>query len=82
VLRTHGCAHRQRAECAWRGGYGRGEERRGEERRGDERRERERETQRMLEHGRLRKSNMTSRKTVDYIGIPGLRKQLRMSVTP
>jgi hypothetical protein len=64
----------------------RGEERRGEERRGEERRreerERERETQRMLEHGRLRKSNMTFRKTVDYIGIPGLRKQLRMSVTP
>jgi len=61
-------------------GEERGEERRGEERRGEE--GRERETQRMLEHGRLRKSNMTSRKTVDYIGIPGLRKQLRMSVTP
>jgi hypothetical protein len=61
-------------------GEERGEERRGEERRGEE--GRERETQRMLEHGRLRKSNMTFRKTVDYIGIPGLRKQLRMSVTP
>jgi hypothetical protein len=64
---------------AWRL-WERREERRGEERRGEE--GRERETQRMLEHGRLRKSNMTSRKTVDYIGIPGLRKQLRMSVTP
>ena len=71
-------AHIDSAPSA-RGVAAMGEER-GEERRGEE--GRERETQRMLEHGRLRKSNMTSRKTVDYIGIPGLRKQLRMSVTP
>jgi hypothetical protein len=77
-------AHIDSAPSA-RGVAAMGEERRGEERRGEEtrgERERERETQRMLEHGRLRKSNMTFRKTVDYIGIPGLRKQLRMSVTP